>query len=104
MFCLQCHQCEGEKSGDMFYYKGSLYPLLGDHPDIKKAWEAWDEIITLWDKTAKGEGSLSSIECLDTMFEDKRVLPSNNRTLQLKNTISAVTVPFNKVCFILKTP
>lgn len=52
----------------MFYHKGSLYPLLGDHPDIKKAWEAWDEIITLWDKTAKGEGSLSSLECLDNMF------------------------------------
>ncbi|XP_015758903.1 PREDICTED: polyamine oxidase 3-like [Acropora digitifera] len=53
-----CHQCEGEKSGDMFYYKGSLYPLLGDHPDIKKAWEAWDEIITLWDKTAKVAGTM----------------------------------------------
>ena len=76
----------------MFYYKGSLHPLLGDHPDIKKAWEAWDEIITLWDKTAKGEGSL------------KRVLPSNNRTLQLKNTISVVTALFNIVCSILKTP
>ena len=88
----------------MFYYKGSLRPLLGDHPDIKKAWEAWDEIITLWDKTAKGEGSLSRIEYLDNMFEDKRVLPSNNRTLQLKNTISVVTALFNIVCSILKTP
>lgn len=73
----------------MFYHKGSLYPLLGDHPDIKKAWEAWDEIITIWDKTAKGEGSLSSLECLDNMFAINKVLPSHNRTLQLKNTISA---------------
>lgn len=73
----------------MFYHKGSLYPLLSDHPDIKKAWEAWDEIITLWDKTAEGECSLSSIECSDDMFVDNKVLLSNNRTLEPKNPISA---------------
>ena len=38
----------------MFYHKGELHPLLSDHPDIKKAWKAWDEIIVLWEKVAEG--------------------------------------------------
>ena len=39
----------------MFYYKDELHPLLSSHPDIQKAWKAWDDIICLWDKISKGD-------------------------------------------------
>lgn len=39
----------------MFYYKDELHPLLSSHPDIQKAWKAWDDIIFLWDKISKGD-------------------------------------------------
>ena len=37
----------------MFYYKGEFHPLLSDHPDIKEAWVAWDQLILYWDKIAE---------------------------------------------------
>jgi len=52
---LQCHRCEGMESEDMFYHNGELHPLLSEHPDIKKAWKAWDEIIFLWEEQVNGD-------------------------------------------------
>lgn len=39
----------------MFFYKDEFHPLLNSHPDIQKAWKAWDDIIFLWDKISKSE-------------------------------------------------
>ena len=39
----------------MFYYKGELLPLLSSHPDIQKAWKAWDEIVFFWEKLPKND-------------------------------------------------
>ena len=39
----------------MFYYKGELLPLLSSHPDIQKAWKAWDDIIFFWEKLPKND-------------------------------------------------
>ena len=43
------------EKGYMFFYKDELHPLLSSHPDIQKAWKAWDDIIFLWDKISKRE-------------------------------------------------
>ena len=37
----------------MFYYKDKLHPVLSSHPDIQKAWKAWDDIIFFWEKRSK---------------------------------------------------
>lgn len=39
----------------MFYYKGKLRPLLSSHPDIQKAWKAWDDIIFFWEKRSRND-------------------------------------------------
>ena len=39
----------------MFYYKGKLHPLLSSHPDIQKAWKAWDDIILFWEKISRND-------------------------------------------------
>lgn len=39
----------------MIYYKGKLHPLLSDHPEISKAWKAWDEIIFLSQKATNND-------------------------------------------------
>ena len=39
----------------MFYYKGKLRPLLSSHPDIQKAWKAWDDIIFIWEKRSTND-------------------------------------------------
>ena len=39
----------------MFYYKGNLYPLLSSHPDIQKAWKAWDDIIFFWEERSRND-------------------------------------------------
>ena len=39
----------------MFYYKGKLHPLLSSHPDIQKAWKAWDDIILFWEKRSRND-------------------------------------------------
>lgn len=45
----------------MFYYKGKLHPLLSGHPDIQKAWKAWDDIIFFWEKRSRN-GLLQNVE------------------------------------------
>ena len=39
----------------MFYYKGKLHPLLSSHPDIQKAWKAWDDIVFFWEKRLRND-------------------------------------------------
>ena len=39
----------------MFYHKGEFHPLLSDHPDIKKACKAWDEIVLSREKPVNGD-------------------------------------------------
>ena len=39
----------------MVYYNGELLPLLSSHPDIQKAWKAWDDIIFFWEKLPKND-------------------------------------------------
>ena len=39
----------------MFYYKGKLHSLLSSHPDIQKAWKAWDDIIFFWEKRSRND-------------------------------------------------
>ncbi|XP_078349624.1 putative flavin-containing monoamine oxidase A [Oculina patagonica] len=38
-------QCKDEEEGEKIYYKGKLYSLSSDQPEIKSAREAWTEII-----------------------------------------------------------
>lgn len=42
---LQAAQCKDEEEGSKIYYKGKLYSLSSDQPDIVLAREAWTEII-----------------------------------------------------------
>ena len=39
----------------MFYYNGKLHSLLSSHPDIQKAWKAWDDIIFFWEKRSRND-------------------------------------------------
>ena len=39
----------------MIYYKGKLHSLLSSHPDIQKAWKAWDDIIFFWEKRSRND-------------------------------------------------
>lgn len=41
----QAAQCKDEEEGSKIYYKGKLYSLSSDQPDIVLAREAWTEII-----------------------------------------------------------
>ncbi|KAL9952453.1 hypothetical protein ACROYT_G039712 [Oculina patagonica] len=50
-----CYKCEGMANEYMFYYNGELHPLLSSHPDIQKAWKAWDDIIFFWEKVPKND-------------------------------------------------
>ena len=75
MVRLQCFDCEGMENEYMFYYKGELHPLLSSHPDIQKAWKAWDDIIVLWNKISKSELPQNA----ENLHETEAFLTEDNR-------------------------
>jgi len=77
----QCYKCEGLENEYMFYYKGKLYPLLSSHPDIQKAWKAWDDIIFFWEKSSKN-GILQSAENFHKTNQEATVYDSDLKSTE----------------------
>ena len=65
----------------MFYYKGEFHPLLSDHPDIKEAWRAWDQLILYWDKVAE-EDVFQIPEYSDNKSAEDTIFPRNGGKLE----------------------
>ena len=66
---------------EMFYYKGEFHPLLSDHPDIKDAWRAWDQLILYWDKVAE-EDVFQMPEYSDNKSAEDTIFPRNGSKLE----------------------
>ena len=66
---MQESQCEDEE-GEKLYYKGKLYPLSSDQPEIKAARESWHEIINSRYKSQGSEGEFLS-DSLKVRLQDK---------------------------------
>ena len=70
MHTLQEAQGEDDGEGEKIYYKGKLYSLSSDQPEIKAARESWDEIINSKHKCQGSEaGSMS--DSLKSRLQDK---------------------------------
>ena len=67
---------------EMFYYKGEFHPLLSDHPDIKEAWRAWDQLILYWDKVAE-EDVFQIPEYSDNKSAEDTIFPRNGGKLEV---------------------
>ena len=67
---LQAAQCEDKEEGTKIYYKGKLYSVSSDQPDIVLAREAWTEIIN--DKyKSQGNESGSESDSMKNRLEEK---------------------------------
>ena len=69
----------------MFYYKGEFHPLLSDHPDIKEAWTAWDQLTLYWNKVAE-EDIFQSPEYSDKKSGEDTIFPSNGGKFEANST------------------
>ena len=67
---MQAAECEDGKEGEKIYYKGKLYSLSTDQPEIKAARETWDEIINSRYKCQDSEGESLS-DTLKIRLQDK---------------------------------
>jgi len=67
---LPAAECEDGKEGEKIYYKGKLYSLSTDQPEIKAARETWDEIINSRYKCQDSEGESLS-DTLKIRLQDK---------------------------------
>ena len=59
---LQAAQCKDEEEGTKIYYKGKLYSLSSDQPEITLAREAWTEIINSKYRSQDNESESDSLK------------------------------------------
>ena len=56
--------------------------MLSDHPDIKDAWRAWDQLILYWDKLAE-EDIFQIPEYSDNKSAEDTIFPRNGGKLEV---------------------
>ena len=80
----------------MFYYKGEFHPLLSDHPDIKEAWRAWDQLILYWDKVAE-EDIFQISEYSNNKSREDTIFPRNGGKLEANSSTQSSCLSVNNL-------